>query len=525
MSDTAYIACIDAGTTGCRTIIFSNQGNMISQAYQEYSSIFRSPTWIDHDPSTWIQAARQTLQQAVAQFSDNPGDIAAICVISQRATLIAVDQHGAPLDHAILWQDKRATSQADRIRRTVGPELIYQKTGLRIDPYFSLPKLLWLQEHKPQLLKKTYKLLAVHDLLINYLTGAFITDWTQASRTMLFNINHFEWDEELCEQFEVPEKLLPRPVAPGTVVGTLKKSLQTELKLRPDLPVVAVGGDQQAAAVGLGVVAPGLLCVNTGTGSFILAHAEHPAFDEQQRVVCTASAVSGKWLLEASIFTSGSVYRWFRDNFAMLECNTARELQIDAYDILNSEIAQSEIGANGIMLTPHFAGSAAPYWDPNAAGLLFGLTLGHKRADVMRAILEGVCFEIEKNIRIIETLTQPITQVRVSGGATRSPLFNQMQADVYGKIVLRGISEQSSALGAMLVAAVAIGLYPDITTAVEAVIAFDAHNRKMPDERAHQIYTAMLTLHDELYAALSTGNIYVKAAALRELLQNHQKLA
>lgn len=521
MSDTASIACIDAGTTGCRTIIFSRQGNILSQAYQEYSSIFHSPTWIDHDPATWIQAAHQTLQQAVAQFPGNPGDIAAICVISQRATFIAVDHHGAPLEHAILWQDKRATSQADSIRRAVGPEVIYQKTGLRIDPYFSLPKLLWLQEHKPQLLKKTYKLLTVHDLLINYLTGAFITDWTQASRTMLFNLTRFEWDEELCEQFEIPEKILPQPVAPGTIVGALKKNLQTELNLRSDLPVVAVGGDQQAAAVGLGVVAPGLLCVNTGTGSFILAHAERPAFDEQQRVVCTASAIAGKWLLEASIFTSGSVYRWFRDNFAMLECKTARELQVDAYDLLNSEIARSTVGANGIMLMPHFAGSAAPYWNPNAVGVFFGLTLGHNRADVMRAILEGVCFEIEKNIRIIETLTQPITQVRVSGGAARSPLFNQIQADIYGKSVLRGASEQSSALGAMLVAAVAIDLYPDIRTAVAAVIAFDAHNRKMPDERAHQIYTAMLALHDELYLTLSAGNLYARAAALRELLQNH----
>lgn len=521
MSEPPYIACIDAGTTGCRTIIFSSQGKVISQAYQEYSSIFRSPTWIDHDPSTWIQGAHHTLQQAVAQFPGAPGDIAAICVISQRATFILVDQHGVPLDHAILWQDKRATSQAERIRRTLGAELVYQKTGLRIDPYFSLPKLLWLQEHKPQLLKKTYKLLAVHDFLINYLTGAFITDWTQASRTMLFNINQFEWDEELCAQFAIPETILPRPVAPGTVVGVLKKSLQTELNLRSDLPVVAVGGDQQAAAVGLGVVAPGLMCVNTGTGSFILAHAERPAFDDQQRVVCTASAAAGKWLLEASIFTSGSVYRWFRDNFAMLERNTAHELQIDAYDILNSEIAHSTIGAKGIMLIPHFAGSAAPYWDPNAVGVLFGLTLGHKRADVLRTILEGMCFEIAKNIQIIEALTLPITQIRVSGGATRSTLFNQMQADVYGKIVLRGISEQSSALGAMLVAAAAIGLYPDLTAAVDAVIAFDAHTRKVPDERTHQIYAAMLTLHNELYAALSSANIYAKAATLRELLQNH----
>ncbi len=333
MSDTASIACIDAGTTGCRTIIFSRQGNILSQAYQEYSSIFHSPTWIDHDPATWIQAAHQTLQQAVAQFPGNPGDIAAICVISQRATFIAVDHHGAPLEHAILWQDKRATSQADSIRRAVGPEVIYQKTGLRIDPYFSLPKLLWLQEHKPQLLKKTYKLLTVHDLLINYLTGAFITDWTQASRTMLFNLTRFEWDEELCEQFEIPEKILPQPVAPGTIVGALKKNLQTELNLRSDLPVVAVGGDQQAAAVGLGVAWFAVCEYRHRVVYFSTCRTS--GFDEQQRVVCTASAIAGKWLLEASIFTSGSVYRWFRDNFGLRVWHARRRVSYRlTYDLL-----------------------------------------------------------------------------------------------------------------------------------------------------------------------------------------------
>jgi xylulokinase/glycerol kinase len=523
MSDARYIACIDAGTTGCRTIIFTSEGTPASQAYEEYRSIFVSPTWIDHDPVTWIQAARNTFKQALREFSGDPADIAAIGVISQRATFIPVDADGSPLDHAILWQDKRATPQAEMICQRVGHEYIYRKTGLRIDPYFSLPKLLWIKEHKSHILKNTHKILAVHDLILHDLTGEFVTDWTQASRTMLFNITDLEWDPELCEQFELPIDILPKAVPPGTVVGTLQKNLQAEFNVLADIPVVAIGGDQQAAAVGLGVIAPGLMCVNTGTGSFILAHAEQPAFDEQRRVVCTASAVAGKWLVEASIFTSGAVYRWFRDQFGMPEKNAAKTLQLDAYDMLNSEVDNSTIGSHGLLLMPHFAGSAAPYWDPNAMGLFFGLSLGHTRADVVRAILEGICFEIEKNIRIIETLTTDIAEVRVSGGATRFTSFNQIQANVYGKTVLRGMSEQSSALGAMLVAATGVGLYPDIATAVNTAIAFDARHRSIPDDRTHRVYEAMTAFHDDLYTALSSCNIYAKIRDLRELIHQESR--
>lgn len=518
MPEAKYIACIDVGTTGCRTIIFSSLGKPVSQAYEEYTSIFLSPTWIDHDPSTWINGARSTLKQAVKQFPGDPNDIAAICVISQRATFIPVDPEGHPLDNAILWQDKRSTAQAGRIRAELGAEFVYKKTGLRIDPYFSLPKLLWLMENKPRVIQEAHKLLSVHDLVVHFLTGEFIMDWTQASRTMLFNINTLEWDAEICEHFHIPMEKLPRAIAPGTVVGGLRHTLHTEFNLRPDIPVVAVGGDQQAAAVGLGVVAPGLMCVNTGTGSFILAHSERPAFDPEQRVICTASAVAGRWLIEASIFTSGSVYRWFRDNFAMIEKNAARELDIDAYDLLNSEMKYTSPGAEGILLIPHFAGTAAPYWDPEATGVFFGLTLGHKRSQLIRALLEGICFEIQKNIRIIEALTREITEIRVSGGATRSTTFNQMQADVYGKSVLRGLSEQSSALGAMLVAATGIGLYPDVTAAIDAAVAFDNHNRRHPDAAVHELYEEMLDLHDALYAALASNGLYSRAAALRERL-------
>jgi xylulokinase/glycerol kinase len=205
------------------------------------------------------------------------------------------------------------------------------------------------------------------------------------------------------------------------------------------------------------------------------------------------------------VITSGCVYRWFRDNLAAPGTD--------------EEIVRAGAGAQGVMLLPHFAGAAAPYWDPDASGILFGLALGHTRAHITRAVLEGICFEICKNLHIIERLTGEISEVRVSGGAAKSELFNQIQADVYGKPVLRTVCEESSALGALIVAAAAVGLYPDVPAAVEAIAAFDAATRKTPDPRLCAMYRRALALHDEIYQALRSRGLYEKARELRLLIE------
>jgi len=519
MPETA-IACIDVGTTGARTLIYSLQGELLAQAYEEYTSIFLRPTWIDHDPTTWINGVKNTFVRAVKQFSGDADSIAAISVISQRSTVTPVDAQGTPLANAMLWQDKRAISQTEHIRSELGDEEVYRRTGLRIDPYFTLPKLLWLKENNPQVFSQARKFLTVHDLVINHLTGTFVTDWTQASRTMLFNIERLAWDAGLCERFGVPVEALPEAVPPGTVVGEVSATVCKELGLRHPIPVVAAGGDQQAAAVGLGIVVPELMCVNTGTGSFILAHTDKPAFDPERRVVCTASAVAGKWLMEAGIFTSGSVYRWFRDTFAMVEKNAAEALSIDTYEIINSEVKNSPPGADGIVFIPHFAGTAAPYWNPGASGVIFGLSLGHTRPAVIRALLEGITLEINKNIRIIEELVGPIREIRVSGGAARSSTFNQIQADVYGKPVLRSVSEQSSGLGALILAATAIGKFSTLGQAVDTLLEFDPGGRVHPRDRFHAVYQRVGELHDAIYQALNNAGVYEKAAGLMNFLRS-----
>ena len=497
MVNSQYIACIDAGTTSCRTILFDSDGQIVASTYEAYQSIYLSPTWIDHDPETWRMAARHTLQRVLSETGTT--HLAAICVISQRATFIPVDRDGRPTDRAILWQDKRAVKEADRIRSEVGDEYIYQKTGLRIDPYFSLPKLLWIKANKPEVLKSAYKILSVHDLIVHDLTGRFLMDWTQASRTMLLNLREFAWDRELCARFDIPLELLPETVKPGSVAGSLRPALARELGLSGDIPVVAVGGDQQAAAIGMGLVRHGAVGANTGTGSFVLAFSREPVFDEFRRVICTASAMAGNWLIEGSIITTGCVYDWFRNHLG-----PAGE-SLHPAD-LDREIAQAGPGAGGLLLLPHFAGAAAPYWDPHAVGLLFGLSLGHGRAHVLRAAFEGIAIEIQKSLRLVDKLIGGSSEVRVAGGLTRSGVLNQVQADVYGKTVVRVACEEASALGAMIAASVAIGRYSDIPAAADALVQLGA--RVQPDLSTQPIYERLTALHDALYEAISAKGLY-----------------
>jgi len=375
------IMCIDIRTTGCRTVIFDEKGRQVSQSYQEYQSIYLSSRWIDHDPKTWLQATQKTVKEAIKKLEHDRNCLSAIAVTSQRATFIPVNKNGKPLDNAILWQDKRAIKETKHLMNEYGPKKIYDITGLRVDPYFTLPKLLWLKKNKTEIYNNSYIFLSVQDYIIHYLTGKFKTDWTQASRTMFFNINKLKWDKDFIKSVGINFTKLPEAVPPGSIIGFVNRVVSEELDLPKGIPVIAAGGDQQCAAIGLGVIKAGMVEVNTGTGSFVLADSDKPVKDIGQRLICS---------------------RWFRDNFGEIEMETQRESGIDAYKIMNSEAAKEPLGANGLLLIPHFAASAAPYWNPEARGILFGLSLGHKRSSIIRALLEGIAFEIQKNISIIE---------------------------------------------------------------------------------------------------------------------------
>jgi D-xylulose kinase len=494
------IAAIDVGTTGARTIIFDIHGDIKAIAYQEYPILTPKPDWIEQDANQWWLAVCSTSKTVLKGSNIEPTDILGIAITNQRETIVPVNKDGEPLHNALVWQDRRTTEQCKLIEQKIGADQIYETTGLTIDPYFSAPKLMWLKQNKPNIFQNAHKFLLVHDFIVHKLTGEFATDHSNASRTMLFDINSFDWSSNLTEEFEISIDKLPQLHTSGTLVGEITTDASTATGFRKGTPVIAGGGDQQCAALGLGVIQEGIVEATTGTGTFVIAHLDEQHRDPKKRVLCSAAAVPNKWILEASIFTTGSVYRWFRDNFAELEKLKAKQQNIDVYELLNQEIAAAKPGANGLLLIPHFAGAGAPHWNPNAKGVLHGLSLGHTRCDVLRAIIEGVCFEIKKSIDVLLELGLDISELRIAGGATRSEIWNQLQADIYGVPVIKSAYEETTAVGAAILACIGADIYKTSEQAIEQMV--EQKTKFEPREKEMELYKPIFLKHKELYQKL-----------------------
>jgi glycerol kinase len=504
------ILVIDVGTTSARSMMFDREFRVVASSSREYRNSYPGPFMVEMDPDVWWRAVMETSKESMDRKPAGAG-VAAVIVTSQRATVIPVGKDGRCLRPAILWQDNRSIPQCESIRETVGPTEIYKRTGLKINPYFSLPKILWIKEHEPDIFAATHKFLLVHDFIVHRLTDRYVTDQSHASRTMAYNLNR-RWDDDILKETGVDAGKFCRAVPSGERVGTISEGAARLTAISEGTPVYAGAGDQQAAAVGMGIVSSGAFMANTGTGSFVLSPIDQPVLDPRERVLCTIAAVPGKWLLEAGMYTTGSVYRWFRDQMSAREVETARERGLDPYDLLNEQAATAPVGSSGVMWIPHFTGSLAPYWNPISKGVLFNLSLGTTRGEIIRALLEGIAIEIAKNISIMEEIGGKAREIRVAGGATRSPFFNRIQADVYGTRVVTTNFAEATALGAAILAATSLGWHSSIEKAVEKVVRIVS--RYEPDSAAHARYKEIAGLHHELYRALQEGKIFENAAAL-----------
>jgi len=494
------VLTIDVGTSSLRIIIWDLKGKKMFTSQKEYSMEFNN-LFVEQSSETWKQALIDCLKGTKQFIDESKPNILAISVTSQRASVIPVDNNCKPLSKAIMWQDKRSLKQCKEIEASLGIEKIYRKTGLRIDPYFSLPKILWLKENSVDVFSATSKVIGVQDYIIYQLTGEFVTDWTQASRTMLLNIEKFEWDEEILDTFAIKRNLLCDLVPPGSIVGSITDEISEISGIKKGTPVVIAGGDQQCAAIALNTFSVGNAEVNTGTGSFIIVHAEQPVFDDKIRTLCSASAIPGKWVSEAGMFTTGSIYRWFKEQFY-------EQFGKDAYDVLDREVEKAPIGSNGVVILPHFEGSAAPYWNPFAKGLIFNLTLGTKRWEIARAILEGITVELKSNLGIIEeNLGGYITSVSIAGGMTKLDSFNQMQADAFNKRVVKYDNVEASALGAAISATVAIKYYSSYEEAFKNMSPVVEKVYEPVQENAIK-YQKLMERKNLLYKALDEYKLY-----------------
>ena len=490
------IITVDIGTTSMRAILYDAAGRIEHIHQQENAPEFFDDGRVEQAPQAWAGILAESLKACAGEAASKGIEPACISVTAQRSSVIPVDADGTPLHPAIMWQDRRTAGLAQEME-SFNP-LVYGKNGLKISPVFSALKMTWFRKNRPDIWQKTHKMIGIQDWVLYLLCGRFVTDHTFGSRTNLFDLKSRSWDAELLSLFGVEPGMLCDLAPPGSIVGGVTPAMAAATGLPAGLPVVSAGGDQQCAALGLGLFSGQRAVSNTGTGSYLIGHADHPAFDEKMRVACNVSAVPGAYIVEAAVLTSGTIYRWFREAFYG---------ENESFERLNAEAASAPPGAQGLLLLPHFKGSGAPYWDPQSRGVFYNLTLSTTRGEMARAILEGIAVEMKGSLELIERLSGPVASVSVSGGLTRSDLFNQIQSDVFDRPVQRFANNEATSLGAWIAGAVAVGLESSYPAAFARASDVGSAKIYQPTADHRLIYDIQCKRSKALYAALTAPEL------------------
>ena len=453
-----YVAALDQGTTSSRAMLFDRAGDIVSKAQHPFRQIFPQPGWVEHDPmEIWATTAR-ALQEAVDGARIDPGRIAAIGITNQRETTLLWDRRtGEPVCNAIVWQCRRTASICDRLTADGLGEAVAERTGLLIDAYFSGTKLKWLLDNVPGVRARAERgeLCAgtVDSWLIWNLTGgaAHVTDYSNASRTMLFNIHTLRWDEDLCRALGIPMALLPEPRPNCETYGRVAAGLPG-LERLAGIPLCGSAGDQPAALFGQGCFAPGQAKNTYGTGCFTLMNVGNvPVRSRGGLVTSVGWSIGGQttYALEGSVFNAGSAIQWLRDELGLIR--SAPECD---------RLAESVPDSGGVVLVPAFTGLGAPYWDMYARGTLVGLTRGTTRAHIARAVLDSIAYQVADLMAVMDADAPcPVTTLRVDGGASVSDILMQTQADLLRLPVDRPAQVETTAFGAAALAGLAAGVW------------------------------------------------------------------
>lgn len=449
-----YLLALDQGTSSSRSIIFDHRGEIVASAQQEFRQIFPQPGWVEHDPEEIWQTQLATCQQALSHPGISASQIAAIGITNQRETTILWDKKtGQALANAIVWQDRRTSAFCEELRAQGWAEKIQAKTGLILDPYFSASKLKWLLDHIPGARQRAERGELAFGTVDSWLSWKLsngklhITDVTNASRTMLFNIHSGLWDDELLDLFTIPKSLLPQVMPSSYRYG------ETHCFGNP-IPLTGIAGDQQAALFGQACVSPGMAKNTYGTGCFMLMHTGHQVATSHNGLISTAACQTGKsaqYALEGSVFIGGAVVQWLRDGLKAITHSTDVE-----------QLAASVPDSGGVVFVPSFTGLGAPYWVPDAKGAILGLTRGTTVAHIARAALESIAFQSTALLQaMIKDAVSPIYELRVDGGASANNLLLQFQANLLGIPVVRPKMTETTALGAACLAGLGAGIFAD----------------------------------------------------------------
>jgi xylulokinase len=512
MAEMMYMAGMDIGTTGVKTIITDVNGNAMGMAYREYPCTYPHPGWVEQDVDVMWDRICETTNEVISKNGIDPRAIKSLGISSQRGTFIPVDKEMRPLGRSIVWADVRADREVEWIKKDIGEVRFHEITGVPLSGMWAYPKMKWYIDNGNAMFEKTYKILNGQEYFL-FKLGAEDLSTDPASITLngMMDIEKLDWSKELCERIGLPLEKLPPMGTTARQVGEISKKSSEETGFMKGMPISIGAGDQQCAAIGAGIVREGMAEITIGTGMVIVAHIDTRRRDPNRKVLIGGSGIPRKWNMEGINYTSGAALRWWRDVYGGEELRCAGELGLDVYDLITLEASKSPPGSKGFIFFPCFQGQCTPYYHDFARGGSIGLSFIHDKKDMARAILEGVTFEINMVIAAMEEVMEKKFDVlRISGGGSKSHLWNQIQSDVYGRAVERLRVSECATIGAAILGAVGCKIFPSVEEAVSKMV--HTYDTVEPDLRNHAMYTEGFQLFREVFETLMKNNLYRKIA-------------
>ncbi len=495
-----YVAAIDIGTSSTKAALVDRESRIVGAAAVEYPLLTPSPDRAEQDPDKIVDAVVSAIREAVNRSGADAGEILCVSFSAAMHSLIAVDETNKPITPCITWADNRSADYEKILHEQFDGKSIYMNTGTPIHPMAPLLKIMWLRDNEPEIFKRTAKFIGIKEYLIAKMCGRFVIDYSLASATGMFNLNGLKWDKQALEAASISEKRLSEPVPPSYVISDIDTKYLSEMGLQAATPFVVGASDGVLANLGIGATAPGEFAVTIGTSGAVRTTVDRPITDPLERLFCYA-LTPRQWVIGGPINNGGVLLRWVRDELATLEAEEARKAGKDPYEYLTELAAEIEPGSNGLLVIPLFMGERAPYWNANARGVFFGLTLYHRKAHMIRAVMEGVGFSLHSVAEALRELAGPPKRILASGGFARSPLWCQIIADILGTPLSVPKLHDSSAIGAAIMGFAAM-------EGIDGPLALTSQTEEtsyLPDMQKHALYQRLSKLYRKVYEQLETS--------------------
>lgn len=494
---------IDVGTGGTRALIIDQKGTVVASASAEHEN-FASPRpgWAEQDPRDWWKACGTAVRKALQSSGVRAEEIACVGFSGQMHGAVLLDAADEVVRPALIWCDQRSEPQSRELEQMFGRDTLIRLTCNPPLTNFTLTKFLWVRENEPEKWARVSHVMLPKDYVRFRLTGERAIDMADASGTLLLDVTHRRWSSEVLSRTGIKEEMLPALFESPQVCGKVSAAGAEATGLRVGTPVVAGAGDQAAGAVGMGIARAGAVSATIGTSGVVFASTDCPAMDPKGRLHTFCHAIPGRWHVMGVTQSAGLSLRWYRDNFGAASPGVQKKDGRDPYDVFAEEASAAPAGSEGAFWAPYLMGERTPHLDPNARAALIGLTASHTRAHVIRAIMEGVAFSLKDSFTIFEEMKIPVNSIRLGGGGARSPLWRQIQADVYAHEVEIVEAEEGAAYGAAILAGVGAGGWPSVEQACDAVVRVAKRIERNPKDSA--VMQKAYQTYRKIYPALKT---------------------